>query len=69
MRKLLFPIAGVALVSDAVLLMSRAEATVSSAPSSIRGAVGQTNAVENAACLPRRVCVEAMLGSSYDGEW
>jgi hypothetical protein len=58
MPKLLLPLVGLALVSAAVLLTPRAEATVSAAPSSIQAVLGTTSAVEHAAsaCERRRVC-------------
>jgi hypothetical protein len=57
MRKLLVPFAGVVtLISGAILLTPTAEATVWAAASSIRATFGATKLVENAACLPRRVC-------------
>lgn len=57
MRKLMFPLVGVVgVISGAILLTPRAEATVSGGASSIRATFGQTKPVENAACLPRRVC-------------
>ena len=57
MRKLLVPLAGiVTLISGTILLTPTAEATVWAAASSIRATFGATKPVENAACLPRRVC-------------
>ena len=58
MVKLLLPLAGLALVSAAALVMPRAQATVPVAPASMRATVGSTSAAEQTAlkCAHRRVC-------------
>jgi hypothetical protein len=58
MVKLLLPLAGLTLMSIAALVMPRAQAIVPLAPASIRAAVDDRSAVEQAAskCKHHRVC-------------
>jgi hypothetical protein len=56
MRKLLLPAMAAAVLSGAVLYVHRAEAAGAAPPAGVRTAVGNTSAVEPAACWRRRVC-------------
>jgi hypothetical protein len=57
MRRLLLPLAGVlVLVAGAIPFTLPSEAAVSGAASGMRATLDQPKLVENAACLPRRVC-------------
>jgi hypothetical protein len=56
MRKVLLPMMAVAALSVVLLVAHSAEAGISAAPAGVRAAVGNTSAVEPAACVRRRVC-------------
>ena len=56
MRKLLFVIAAVTLVSTVCLRSDRAGAMVPAAPTGIQAAVKATNSILTIACVSRRVC-------------